>query len=273
MESAVRYEVLGPLRVIDCSNTMLIGARKVETLLASLLIRADQIVSTEQLIIELWGERLPRRATAGIHVYVSELRKFLSRPDRPESPVVTRPPGYLLSLGADELDCYAFQSLMSQGRRYARERRDEEAAGSFDKALALWRGPVLTDLGGGPIVCGFITRLTEERMECTEMLMESRLRLGSHREVIGRLYSLIAEYPLREWFYRQLMLALYRCERRADALTVYQSARRVLREELGLEPCQALRDTQRAILSGDGRLDLAHSVTASRSYAMSGSRT
>lgn len=264
MEQAVRYEILGPLRVIDAGDSMFIGARKVEILLAALLIRADQVVSAEQLMTELWGERLPRRATAGVHVYVSELRKFLSRAGRPESPVVTRPPGYMLCLGSDELDVHAFQDRMNLGRRYVREQRDAEAAECFDEALAQWRGPVLADLGAGPIVNGFITWLTEERMECTELLMDARLRLGCHRELVGRLYSLAAEHPMRESFYRQLMLALYRCERRADALTVYQSARRVLRDELGLEPCRALQDTQRAILSGDGLLDLSYSMAGAR---------
>lgn len=265
----MRYEILGPLRVIDDGNAMFIGARKVEILLASLLIRADQVVSAEQLMTELWGERLPRRATAGVHVYVSELRKFLNRQGRPESPVVTRPPGYMLTLGADELDFHAFQTLMNLGRRAARDQDDEEAVECFAEALALWRGPALADLGAGPIVSGFVTWLTEEQMECTELLMDTQLRLGCHRELVGRLYSLTAEHPLRESFYRQLMLALYRCERRADALTVYQSARRVLRDELGLEPCRALQEMQRAILSGDGLLDLAYSMSPPPAYSLS----
>lgn len=258
----MRYEMLGPLRIIDDGDPMFIGARKVELLLAALLIRADQVVSADQLMTELWGDSLPRRATAGVYVYISELRKFLSRSGRP-SPVMTRPPGYMLRMGTDELDCQAFRELMSLGRSFSRAHCDEEAAECFEAALGLWRGPVLTDLGGGPIVSGFVTWLSEERMECLELLMESRLRRGGHRELVGRLYSLAAEYPLRESFYRQLMLALYRCERRADALTVYQSARRVLNEELGLEPCRALRDTHQAILTGDDPLDLAYSLSGS----------
>src|SRR5258708_17986554 len=200
VEYAVRYEILGPLRVIDAGNTTFIGARKVEILLTALLIRADQVVSAEQLMTELWGERLAGRARAGVHVYVSELRKFLNRHGRPDSPVMTRPPGYMLSLGSDELDCQAFQTLMNLGRRYAREQCDEAAADCFDEALALWRGPVLADLGTGPIVNGFVTWLSEERMECTELLMDTRLRLGCHRELVGRLFSLAAEHPLRESF-------------------------------------------------------------------------
>jgi DNA-binding SARP family transcriptional activator len=265
----VRYEILGPLRVIDDGDSMFIGAKKVEILLAALLIRADQVVSAEQLITELWGERLPLRATAGVYVYISELRKFLSRSGRisgrPEGPVVTRPSGYMLRLGTDEFDCQVFRDLMDLGRRHARNHCDDEAAECFEAALGQWRGPLTMELGTGPIVRGFVTWLSEERMECTELLMDTRLRLGCHRELVGRLYSLAAEYPLRESFYRQLMLALYRCERRADALTVYQSARRVLNDELGLEPGRALQDTQRAILIGDDSVDPAYSLSGSRS--------
>jgi len=157
----------------------------------------------------------------------------------------------MLRMGSDELDCHAFLRLMSTGRGCVRDLRDDEAADCLEEGLALWRGPVLAELGSGPIINGFMTWLAEERLECMEILMDSKLRLGCHREVVGRLYSLIAEYPLHEAFYRQLMLALYRSDRQADALAVYRSARRVLRDELGLEPCHALQHVQRAILAGD----------------------
>src|SRR6185503_18952705 len=120
----------------------------------------------------------------------------------------------------------------------------------------LWRGPALGDLRAGPIVEGFVTWLAEARLECLEMLADSHLELGRHRELVGRLYSLTAEHPLREAFYRQLMLALYRSERQADALKVYQMARKTLNEELGLEPCRSVQDLQRAILTADDQLDL-----------------
>ncbi len=251
----MRYEILGPLRVVDADGSgSTIGAQKVEFLLALLLVRADQVVALDQIIAEIWGENVPRRATAGIHVYVSQLRKFLSRPSRPGSPIVTRPPGYVLCLGSDELDFHSFQRLAGLGRDHAREGRPEEAAACFHSALALWRGPVLSDPPGSPIVGGFVTWLTEARLECIETLVDAQLQLGRHRECVGRLYSLANEYPLRETFYRQLMLALYRSERQADALNVYQSARKILNNELGLEPCRALQDLQRAILAADVQL-------------------
>jgi DNA-binding SARP family transcriptional activator len=227
-----------------------------EILLAILIIRANHVVPLDQLITEIWGDRAPRRATAGLHVYVSQIRKFLHRPFHAESPIVTRPPGYLLDTGSDDIDYHQFLGLVDRGRACAREECHEEATGYLDDALALWRGPVLSDLRQGPITEGFVTWLMETRVECVEMLIDSQLALGHHRELVGRLYSLTAEHPLRESFYRQLMLALYRSERQADSLKVYQTARRTLNDELGLEPCRALQDLQRAILRGDEKLDL-----------------
>jgi len=252
----VRYEILGPLRVADGNDHSFISARKIETVLALLLVRVDHVVMPEQLMGELWGDRPPRRAAAGLHVYISQLRKFLHRPSRPDNPVVTKPPGYLLRRGSDELDFQIFLERVDEGRIHFRERRWEEAIVSFELGLGLWRGPVLGDIRG-PIIDGFVTWLTEVRMECLEMLIEAQLQTGRHRELVGRLYSLTAENPLREAFYRQLMLALYRSERQADALKAYQAARETLIAELGMEPCRALRELQQAILADDGRLELA----------------
>ncbi|MFG1920211.1 BTAD domain-containing putative transcriptional regulator [Micromonospora sp. NPDC048898] len=253
----MRYEILGPLRVTDDGGSHFISARKVQVLLALLLVRSRQIVSIDDAIGEIWGEESPRRATAGVHVYISQIRKFLARPGRPDSPVVTRPPGYLLQLDDDEFDVHLFQALLHSGRGHLKARRATEAVSAFESALALWRGPVLDNLGAGPVIEGFATWLGETRLECVELLVDAQLSLGAHRELVGRLYSLTAEHPLREAFYRQLMLALCRSERQADALRVYQQARTLLREELGLEPCRALRELQRAILVADERLDRA----------------
>lgn len=252
----MRYEVLGPLRLVDGDDCSAISARKVETVLTVLLIRFDQVVALDRLITEIWDDAPPRRAMAGLHVYISQVRKFLNRPGRAENPVVTQAPGYLLRKGDDEIDFHLFLQAVERGRALMRGRRYEEAAACLEGALELWRGPVLGGLRSGPIIEGFVTWMTESRLECLEILADAYLRLGRHREVIGRLYSLVTENPLREAYYRQLMLALYRSDRQADALKVYQSARSTLKEELGLEPCRALRDLQRAILTADGRLDL-----------------
>jgi DNA-binding SARP family transcriptional activator len=252
----MRYEILGPIRVVDGGTISSVSARKIEVLLAVLLVRCDQVVGTSQLMTEIWGENPPRRAAAGLHVYVSQLRKFLSREESADSPIVTTQPGYLLRLGSDELDVHVFQRLVSQGRADQRTGRLEQACAAFEAALSLWRGPALGDMRDGPVVNGFVGWAEQARLDCVEELVDSALLLGRHREFVSYLYSLITEYPLREALYRQLMLALYRSGCQADALKVYQSARNVLRSELGLEPCRSLRDLQRAILLGDPQLEL-----------------
>jgi DNA-binding SARP family transcriptional activator len=262
----MRYELLGPLRVVDNGGTTSISARKIEMLLRLLLIRAGQVVTGAQIISEIWGDNAPRRATAVLHVYISELRKFLARPGQSESPIVTKAPGYLLRLApGDEVDVQLFMQQLNRGRMYAREQRHEEAVACFKNALLLWREPTLGDLRSGLIIDRFVRWLEEARMECMEMLIDSQLQLGWHRELVGRLYSLIAEYPLCETFYRQLMLALYRSERTADALKIYQLARRTLNEELGLEPNRALQGLQQRILAADDELELC--ATASPRFA------
>lgn len=253
----MKYELLGPLRLIDGDTSVFISAQKVETLLAALLIRADQVVTADQLMAEIWGERLPRRATAGLHVCISELRKILARHGRGEDRVVTRSPGYLLDSGGDTIDYRTFLDLTDLGRKQMRAGCWEEAGEHFERGLALWRGPVLGDMGVGPVVQSFAVRLNEVRMECVEMLVDAQLQLGRHRELVGLLFTLTTENPLRETFHRQLMLALYRSERQADALKVYQNARRTLIDELGLEPCASLQALHKAILRADVRaLDL-----------------
>jgi DNA-binding SARP family transcriptional activator len=256
----MRYEILGPVRVTVDDRAFFVSAGKVETVLAALLIRAGQVVTIDQLMREIWGEAAPRQAVPALQVYISQLRKFLSRSGQGAKPISTRPPGYQLRLGADEFDLSDFQHLMSLGREYVRQQRYEQAATALSGALSYWRGPVLGRARRGPILEGFVAWLEEARLECVEMLTDVRLMLGRHRELVAELFSLTAEYPLREAFYRQLMLALYRSDRQADALRAYQSARRVLNEELGLEPCRALQDLQRSILMADDELDVRIAV-------------
>jgi DNA-binding SARP family transcriptional activator len=252
----MRYEILGPLRVVDdADESSYISAPKIETLLAVLLARANQVVAHDHLIAEIWGDQRPRRATAGLHVYVSQLRKLLCRPRMPDTPILTRPPGYLLRLGQDEADFHVFLRLVDKGRACALEHRYEQARDCCEDALRLWRGPVFADVCHGPILEGFVTWLMEARLECIETLAGAQLELGQHRHVVGELYKFVAENPFREAFYRQLMLALYRSDRKADALQIYQMARRVLNEELGLEPCRALQQLHAAILAADEQLD------------------
>lgn len=245
------YQILGPLRVVKDGHVHTIKAHKVKTLLAVLLIRGNQIVSTEQLFAELWEDAPPRRATAGVHVYVSQLRKFLAQSMATQDQLITRAPGYLLEVGSDELDLMVFRRLMQKGRASMRARHYEEASGAFSVALDMRQGPVLDDLRDSEVVTRFAAWFEELWLECAELLVESNFFLGRHREMVSFLYGLAGDHPLHEAFYRQLMLALYRCERRADALQVYTAARGTITSELGLEPCLALRELHYAILRGD----------------------
>ncbi|MCM2390475.1 AfsR/SARP family transcriptional regulator [Streptomyces albipurpureus] len=252
----MRYEIMGPLRVMDGEEESTIKAQKIEILLAVLLVRSNQVVAMDQLIREIWGEAPPRRATAALHVYVSQVRKFLRRSGREDGPVLTKPPGYMLCLGSDGLDLRIFDRLVMEGRDCFRTGNFEAATQSFEGALSLCRGPVFDGVCRGPILEGFQTWFNEARLECIEMLMDARLALGRHRELISDLYRLGTEHPLRETFHRQLMVALHRSDRQADALQVYQRARRTLNDELGLEPGRGLQEMQHAILAADNRLML-----------------
>jgi len=247
----MRYGLLGPLRLTDDRAECVISARKVEVLLATLLIRAGQVVSMDQLIGEIWTDLPPRRATAALHVYVCTLRKLLAKHRHRQPTVVTSQPGYLFELGSDEVDFRLFLDLLGQGRTALREYRYHEADEMLERALALWRGPVFDGHEYGPMMNEFARSLTERRTECLELYVEAKHRLGEHRQTVGLLYALIGENPFHETFYRQLMLALYHSERKADALDVYRSAHRLFFDELGLTPCDAVRNLHNAILADD----------------------
>jgi DNA-binding SARP family transcriptional activator len=252
----MRYEILGPMRVVDGASAMSLSARKIEVLMATLLVRADEVVGTRELIREIWGERTADLPIACLHVYVSHLRKFLRRPQAAESPIVTVRRGYSLQLGNDDLDVREFQRLVGRGHALLASGAVEDACAAYERALGLWRGPALDHLCDGPIIGTFVCWIGRARLECVERLVEAGLQLGRHRRLVGYLYEQLEENPLHEAFYRQLMLALYRSGCRADALEVYQTARTALREELGLLPPRALSDLHQSILVGDPRLEL-----------------
>jgi DNA-binding SARP family transcriptional activator len=244
----MRYELLGPLRIVTDQSVILIKAPKIETVLRVLLVRANQIVSTTQLISEIWGDRPPRRATAAVHVYISNIRSRLGMGNAGSTPITTRPPGYIMSLSPEDLDLTRFRRLARQGRRMMFDGLYEEASQAFDDALALWRAP-MGPVGEGPIMSGFCTAVEEIRLECVEHLVEASLRLGRHRSTVSELYQLVSEYPFHEAFHGQLMRALYESNRRAEALRVYSDLRRILNSELGLDPGPALRALQHAVLT------------------------
>lgn len=251
----MRYRVLGALQIVGGEGPWQDAARnlpkKVRILLVTLLIQANQVVSINQLIGGLWGEHPPRRATAALHVYVSQLRKFLAPDGQWQNSIITKSPGYLIQVQSDELDLHVFRRLVSQGRSHMRAGRYDQASDVFGSALDLWSGPALGDLRDGAAVNGFAAWLEELRIECIGMLVESNLMLGRHRELVSFLYALVSEHPLHETHYLQLMTALHRCDRRAEALRVYQRARETITAELGLEPNAELQDLYHTIQLGE----------------------
>jgi DNA-binding SARP family transcriptional activator len=253
------FAVLGPLEVRDQESPVPVGAGRERALLALLLLNANEVVSSDRLIDELWGECPPATVAKALQVYISRLRKALG-PDR----IVTVSPGYSLRLGPDELDLHRFERLSEQGRR-ALERGDARGARELlGAALALWRGAALADLAYERFAQLEAARLDELRLAALEARGEADLTLGRHGEVTGELERLVAEYPLRERLRGQLMLALYRSGRQAEALEVYRMGREALVEELGLEPGAALRELEGAILNQDAALEAPSAPTRAR---------
>jgi len=227
-----------------------IAAPKPATLLAALVARRGRVVTTDRLVDELWAGPRPRRARPTVHVYVSRLRAFLDPAGGGPGPIATCAGGYVLRHDDGGLDAQDFLDLVERGREDVRAGHHHEGARVLAGALELWRGNPYEGVAHGPIVRAHRARLDAARLDCLELLVETRLDLGRYRESVALLYSLTAEYPLHEAFARHLMIALYRCGRRADALTVYRDTCGALRELLGLEPCGPLRATHHAVLAG-----------------------
>lgn len=250
----MQFRILGPLEVADGDRLVsLAGAQR--SLLALLLLSANEVVSADGLIEELWGEEVPESGRTALQVRVSQLRKALGGAGER---IATRAPGYLLRVDRDELDLCCFERLVSE----ADGAEPAEAAAKLREALGLWRGTPLVDLSYASFAQSAIRRLEELRLAALEKRIEADLELGRQADLVGELETLVEEHPLREHLHGQLMLALYRCGRQADALAAYQSARRVLVEQLAIEPSAPLRRLEQAILRQEASLELAATVAA-----------
>ncbi|HEY2125843.1 MAG TPA: BTAD domain-containing putative transcriptional regulator [Streptosporangiaceae bacterium] len=250
----IEYRLLGPVEVGADQHALDIGGHKQRVLLAVLLLSANEPVSRDVLIDRLWGEHPPAGAQHTLEVYVSRLRKALE-PAAGGQVLLTRPGGYLLQVAAERIDVCRFERLVEQGRGKLAASAPRQAASSLRAALRLWRGCALGDLSGEPFAQLESARLEELRLGAVEDRIEADLALGRHAAVVSELEALAAEHPLRERLHGQLMIALYRSGRQADALEAYQSARRILVEELGVEPGPALQRVETAILQHDAALD------------------
>ena len=237
--------VLGPLEIRGACGAVEVRGSKRRALLALLILHANEVIRTDRLIDELWGGRPPASASAALHNLVWRLRKDLG-----EELLATKPWGYVLRIEPESVDLHRFELLVSEARALpAGERRTKLA-----EALALWRGPPLAGLENEPALAVEIQRLEEMRLVALEQRLDADLEVGAHEEVLPELEALIALHPLRERVRGQLILALYRSGRQAEALETYRETRRVLVDELGIEPSPQLRELERAILRQDPAL-------------------
>ena len=257
-ERKIEFALLGPLEVSTEGVPLSLGPPQQRSLLALLLLNANEVVSRDRIVDELWGEDPPASVAKIVQVYVSALRRLLEpgrRRGEPNRVLVTRAPGYLLAIEPDDLDLTRVERLREEAGQ-VRARGDAAASrAKLGEALSLWRGQPLADFAYEPFAQAAIARVEGLRLAVIEERIDIDLELGGHGDLVGELEELVAQHPVRERFRAQLMLALYRSGRQADALEVYQDAHRALTGELGIDPGRELRELQQAILRQDPELD------------------
>jgi DNA-binding SARP family transcriptional activator len=240
------FRILGPLEVWDRERPLELRRHKHRALLADLLLDAGKAVSVDQLLDDLWGARPPPTARSSLQNMVSALRKVIGR-----DMLRTESPGYLLEVDREQVDLFRFERLLQEAQSAAGA---EDRGERLREALALWRGPPLADLAFEPFVLIEAPRIEELQVIAREELIEARLALGEQSQLVSELEALVAEYPFNERLRGQLMTALYRTGRQTEALELYRQARRLLMDELGLEPTKPLRELEQAILRHDPAL-------------------
>ncbi|WP_433252508.1 AfsR/SARP family transcriptional regulator [Streptosporangium sp. CA-135522] len=260
------FGILGPLQILDGDRVLTPGPAKHRAILAALLLSAGHVVTLDRLVTVVWGEDPPVSAEPVLRVYVSALRRLVGA-----ETIRTVPGGYLIAVGPDQVDAHRFDRRVERARRARDAGRTAEAADELRGALELWRGPALADVDSGELRRTQAVRLEELRLGVTEERIDLDLALGRHGEVVGELRALVAAYPLRERAWGQLILALYRAGRRSEALAAYQDARRLLVEELGLEPGPELRAVHDEVLAGRGHERAAtHGTSGESAHGTSG---
>ena len=242
----MQVRILGPFQLEDGGRQITVGGVRQRAVLADLVLNANEVIPSEQLLVELWGEDAPLSAANALQAAISRLRRVL-----PAGRLITTGPGYMLRLFPAELDVARFGQLIFEGRDALAAGASAEAVQLLDQAMTLWRGPPLTDFRYEPFAQAEIARLEELRLACLEERNEANLALGSASALTAELGRMVTDHPLRERLRGQLMLALYRSGRQAEALEAYRQFRSTLMEELGLEPSSALRELQAAILRHD----------------------
>ena len=247
----MEFRLLGPVEAVREGHAVALGGPKPRALLALLLLRANEVVSRDRLIDALWGDRPSGAVRHSLDVQISRLRRALE----PEELILTRSGGYVLEVDQEQIDVHRFERLLEKGRSENASGRHRDASATLETALGLWRGPALADLVYEEFARAEIDRLEELRLVATEERIDAELGLGQRDTLIPELEALTAQHALRERPRGQLMLALYRAGRQAEALRTYSDTRKRLIEELGLEPGVALRELEQAILRQDPALD------------------
>jgi len=252
----MQARILGPFQLEEGGRHIPVGGVRQRAVLVNLLLHANEVVPSEQILMDLWGEDSPPSAANSLQAAISRLRRAL-----PPGRLITRAPGYALRIFPEELDVSQFEQLVSEGREALTAGAAAQAAQTLSQALSLWRGPALADFRYEPFAQAEIARLEELHLTCLEERVEADLALGSASVLIAELQQLASEHPVRERLRGQLMLALYRDGRQAEALEVYREFRSVLRDELGLDPSPHLRELETAILRHDPLLSPVAAAT------------
>jgi DNA-binding SARP family transcriptional activator len=250
----VEFRILGPLEVVDETGPVALGTVKERVVLGVLLLHANEVVSRDHLIDEVWGDAPPATARKAVNVYVSQLRKALARSG--SDPIETVSDGYRVAVEPHQLDATRFERLLTIAGERASAGDPAAAADFYRQALRLWRGRPLAGLEFESVGRHQVAQWEEQRVTALMDRIDSDLALGRHEQLVGELKRLVAEHPLRERLRGQQMLALYRAGRQAEALDAYQEARQALVEELGIEPSAALQRLQRGILEHDPALEV-----------------
>ena len=247
---SLEFRLLGPLEARLDGEPIPLGGARQRALVALLLLRANEVVSRDRLIEDLWRDHAPETATNALAALVTRLRRVL-----PADVLVTKPSGYSIEIEPHSIDVSRFELLVEDGRRALAAAAYGEASDQLREALSLWRGPPLADFTYEPFAEPAILQLGELHITALESRIDADLALGQHSDLVGELHSLVTEHPLRERLRGQLMIALYRSGRQAEALETYRDGRATLLEELGIDPSPELQDLERAILRQDSSLE------------------
>jgi DNA-binding SARP family transcriptional activator len=248
----VKFKILGPLELFVGSRRLELGGTRQQIVVATLLLNANRVVTLDRLLDAIYGEDLPPTSRSQAQISISSLRRlFASR--GADAVIVTRAHGYIIQVDSGQLDSQLFDEMIATARD---AKHPDQAVARYRDALRLWRGPALDGIDS-QLIRAAASRLDEQRIATIEDRVNLELDLGRHHELVGELAELVEQFPLREQLRGQLMLALHRCGRTAEALQVYRQSRRTLIEELGIEPGERLQSLEHAILVGDPSLELA----------------